>query len=97
MRYLAPVDPAPIRWWAEAVTALDATSAADSIHCDILDHALRCEVDSDDPEQTTAALAALEGTAIGPWLDAAGADEGEEKGFSLTLGSQTWTDPTAIE
>ena len=94
--YLGPVDEAPIRWWTEAVSRLEQTPAQDAVHCRITDFSLRCEADSDDPAATLEALAGIDGTPIGPWLEAARTDEGEEKGFELRIDGQTLTDPTAL-
>lgn len=96
VNYLAPVEEAPFRWWAQAVSLLEATPAQDAIHCQITDFSLRCEADSDDPEATLKALSGADGAAIGPWLEAASVDEGEEKGFELRIDGRTFTDPTAL-
>lgn len=93
---LGPVAAEPVRWWAESVAALAVADPEAALHCDIFDFALRCEVESAQPELALQALAGVDGSAIGPWLDGVNEDEGEEKGFSLMVGGQTFTDADAV-
>lgn len=94
--YRGPVDQAPVRWWTDAVAALADADPEAALHCDISDHALRCEVASSDPGRALQVLSGVDGSAIQPWLAGAHADEGEDKGFSLTVGGETFTDATAV-
>lgn len=93
---LGPVAAAPVRWWTESVAALAEADPAAALHCRLLDFALRCEVDTSDPDTAVGALARVDGSRIGPWLEAVHADEGEEKGFSLEVGDRGFTDASRI-
>lgn len=93
---LGPVAEEPVGWWAGSVAALAEADPDAALHCEILNFALRCEVESTQSERALQALAGVDGTAIGPWLEGVDEDEGEEKGFSLTVGGQTFTDAEAV-
>lgn len=78
------------------MAALAQADSAAALHCDIYDFALRCEVESARPDLALGALAAVDGSAIGPWLEGVNEDEGEEKGFWLTVGGETFTDADEV-
>lgn len=96
VRDLGPVAPEGVRWWTESVAALAGADPEAALHCDILDFALRCEVETARPDVALEALAAVDGSAIGPWLEGVNEDEGEEKGFWLTVGGETFTDADEV-
>lgn len=91
-----PVAPEPVRWWTAAVAALGEADPDAALDCLVTDAALRCEVTGGDPARALEALATVDGTGIAPWLAGASADEGEEEGFSLTVGGRTFTDATGV-
>lgn len=93
---VSPVAPQPIRWWTDAVAKLAQADGAAALHCRITDHAMRCEVDTDDPATALEALSTVDGSQIGPWLDSVRDEEGEDSGFTLLLDGITYGDATTI-
>lgn len=96
VRDRGPIAKEPVRWWAEAAAALGEAEPGAALDCRITDVALRCEVAGGEPGRVLGALATVDGTDIEPWLAGASAEEGQEEGFSLTVGGRTFTDATEL-
>ncbi|GGK80353.1 hypothetical protein [Ornithinimicrobium pekingense] len=94
--YRAPMDQAPVLWWARSVAELAQGDPQAALHCRITDAALHCEVEAGDPQRAREALAGVDASGLQPWLDDASPDEGERTGFSLTVGGHTLSDPASV-